>query len=180
MQPTWKIQASCIFFNLGRIASYVVLGGLIGYAGSLFQLSTFSTRNAHCCCWFSYAASWRTVDRHFPVLKKISFTLPKGIHRMLGIQEKSEDQYSNKNAALMGAMTFFFLWIYSGHAAIRHEYRWPITGALTMGVFAPWYSTGASGCRRIDVGYKRWYSKVIFKTAGVVVISLAFLMSQTA
>ena len=29
-----------LFFNLGRIASYFVLGGLIGLAGSLFQLST--------------------------------------------------------------------------------------------------------------------------------------------
>ena len=54
----------------------------------------------------------------------------------------------------------------------------PLTGALTM-VFCTWYSTGASGCRRIDVGYKGGTAKLFFKTAGVVVISLAFLMSQT-
>ena len=69
----------------------------------------------------------------------------------------------------MGAMTFFPCG-FTQAIAIRHEYR-SFTGALTM-VFctctAP--GLGVGGLTSVI----KWYSKVIFKTAGVVVISLAF------
>ncbi|MEK7591871.1 MAG: sulfite exporter TauE/SafE family protein [Patescibacteria group bacterium] len=164
-----------VFFNLGRIASYVVLGGLIGYAGSLFQLSTSVLGTLTVAVGLVMLLLGGQLIDIFPVLKKISFTLPKGIHRMLGIQEKSEDQYSNKNAALMGAMTFF---LPCGFTQAMQLYAMstgsPLTGALTMGVFALGTAPGLLGVGGLTSVIKGGTAKLFFKTAGVVVISLAF------
>lgn len=164
-----------IFFNLGRIASYVVLGGLIGYAGSLFQLSTSVLGMLTVAVGLVMLLLGGQLIDIFPVLKKISFTLPKGLHRMLGIQEKTEEQYSNKNAAVMGAMTFF---LPCGFTQAMQLYAMstgsPITGALTMGVFALGTAPGLLGVGGLTSVIKGGAAKLFFKTAGVVVISLAF------
>ncbi|MBI5614549.1 sulfite exporter TauE/SafE family protein [Candidatus Gottesmanbacteria bacterium] len=164
-----------IFFNLGRIASYVVLGGLIGYAGSLFQLSTSVLGMLTVAVGLVMLLLGGQLIDIFPILKKISFTLPKGLHRMLGIKEKTEEQYSNKNAAVMGAMTFF---LPCGFTQAMQLYAMstgsPVTGALTMGVFALGTAPGLLGVGGLTSVIKGGAAKLFFKTAGVVVITLAF------
>src|SRR3989344_907832 len=96
-----------LFFNLGRIVSYTVLGGVIGFAGSFFQLSTSVLGTLTVAVGLVMLLLGGQLIDIFPILKKGSFTLPKGLSRMLGIQEKSLGEYSNKNSAIMGAVTFF-------------------------------------------------------------------------
>ena len=77
-----------LYFNLGRIISYFVLGGVIGLAGSLFQLSTSVLGMLTVAVGLVMLLLGGQLIEIFPILKKVSFTLPKGISQALGIQEK--------------------------------------------------------------------------------------------
>lgn len=163
-----------LFFNLGRIASYFVLGGVIGFAGSLFQLSTSVLGLLTVVVGLVMLLLGGQLIDIFPILKKISFTLPKSLSRALGIKEQSELEYSNKNAALMGAATFF---LPCGFTQAMQLYAMstgnPVAGALTMGVFALGTAPGLLGVGGLTSVVKGNTAKLFFKTAGVVVILLA-------
>ncbi len=163
-----------LFFNLGRIASYFVLGGVIGFAGSLFQLSTSVLGTLTVVVGLVMLLLGGQLIEIFPILKKVSFTLPKSISRMLGIQEKSLGEYSNKNSAIMGAMTFF---LPCGFTQAMQLFAMstgsPVTGALTMGVFALGTAPGLLGVGGLTSVIKGGAARLFFKTAGVVVILLA-------
>lgn len=163
-----------LFFNLGRIASYFVLGGVIGFAGSLFQLSTSVLGTLTVAVGLVMLLLGGQLIDIFPILKKISFTLPKGLHKMFGLKEQSELEYSNKNAAVMGAMTFF---LPCGFTQAMQLFAMstgsPVTGALTMGVFALGTAPGLLGVGGLTSVIKGNAARLFFKTAGVVVILLA-------
>lgn len=163
-----------VFFNLGRIVSFFILGGLIGFAGSLFQLSTSVLGTLTIAVGLVMLLLGGQLIDVFPFLKKVSFTLPKGLARSLGIQEKSEVEYSNKNAAVMGAMTFF---LPCGFTQAMQLYAMStgsaLTGALTMGVFAIGTAPGLLGVGGLTAAVKGGAARLFFKTAGVVVILLA-------
>ncbi len=164
-----------LYFNLGRIISYFVLGGVIGLAGSLFQLSTSVLGMLTVAVGLVMLLLGGQLIEIFPILKKVSFTLPKGISRALGIQEKTQAEYSNKNSAVMGAMTFFFP---CGFTQAMQLYAMstgsPMQGALTMGVFAIGTAPGLLGVGGLTAAVKGTGARLFFKTAGVVVILLAF------
>ena len=163
-----------LFFNLGRIASYFVLGGLIGFAGSLFQLSTSVLGTLTIAVGLVMLLLGGQLIDVFPILKKISFTLPKGLSRMLGVQDKSGGEYSNKNSAIMGATTFF---LPCGFTQAMQLYAMSTgsiaSGALTMGVFALGTAPGLLGVGGLTSVIKGGAARLFFKTAGVVVILLA-------
>ncbi|MEP7167425.1 MAG: sulfite exporter TauE/SafE family protein [Candidatus Woesebacteria bacterium] len=168
-----------LFFNLGRIASYFIFGGIIGYAGSFFQLST-SVLGA---LTVAVAAVMLLLGGQlidiFPRLKKVSITLPKGLHKLLGIKEQTEQEYSNKNTAVMGAMTFF---LPCGFTQAMQLFAMstgsPITGALTLGVFAIGTAPGLLGVGGLTSIIKGGAARFFFKTAGVVVILLSLFNLQ--
>ncbi len=163
-----------LYFNLGRIVSFFVLGGVIGFAGSLFQLSTSVLGTLTVAVGLVMLLLGGQLIDVFPILKKISFTLPKGLSRMLGIQEKSLNEYSNKNSAIMGATTFF---LPCGFTQAMQLFAMstgsPLTGALTMGVFALGTAPGLLGVGGLTSVVKGGAARLFFKTAGVVVIMLA-------
>lgn len=164
-----------IFFNLGRIVSYIVFGGIIGFAGSIFQLSTSVLGMLTIAVGLVMLLLGGQLIDIFPILKRISFTLPKSLHRMLGIQEKLESGYSNENAATMGALTFF---LPCGFTQAMQLYAMNtgsvVSGALTMGVFALGTTPGLLGIGGLASVVKGARARLFFKTAGVVVILLAF------
>lgn len=164
-----------VFFNLGRIASYFVFGGIIGFAGSLFQLSTSVLGILTVAVGLVMLLLGGQLIDIFPILKRFSFTLPKGLSRALGIQEKAQVEYSNGNSALMGAMTFF---LPCGFTQAMQLFAMssgsPVTGALTMGVFALGTAPGLLGVGGLTSVVKGNTARLFFKTAGVVVIMLAF------
>ena len=164
-----------LYFNLGRIISFFVFGGVIGFAGSLFQLSTSVLGTLTVAVGLVMLLLGGQLIDVFPILKRISFTLPKGLSRMLGIAEKSLGEYSNKNSAVMGAMTFF---LPCGFTQAMQLFAMstgsPLTGALTMGIFALGTAPGLLGVGGLTSVVKGGVARLFFKTAGVVVIMLAF------
>lgn len=164
-----------LYFNLGRIISFFIFGGIIGFAGSIFQLSTSVLGTLTVIVGLVMLLLGGQLIDVFPILKKISFTLPKSLSRMLGIQEKSSVDYSNKNSAVMGAMTFF---LPCGFTQAMQLFAMstgsPLTGALTMGVFALGTAPGLLGVGGLTSVVKGNAARIFFKTAGVVVILLAF------
>ncbi|MFA6004991.1 MAG: sulfite exporter TauE/SafE family protein [Patescibacteria group bacterium] len=163
-----------LFFNLGRITSYTVLGGVVGFAGSLFQLSTSVLGILTVTVGLVMLLLGGQLIEIFPVLKRISFTLPKGISRILGIKEQTQSEYSDKGAAIMGASTFF---LPCGFTQAMQLFAMstgsPVTGALTMGVFALGTAPGLLSVGGLTSVIKGEAAKMFFKVAGVVVVLLA-------
>lgn len=170
----WEKFRPHLFFNLGRIGSYFVLGGLIGFAGSIFQLSSSVVGTLTVAIGLVMLLLGGQLIDVFPILKKISFTLPKSLSRMLGIQEKSLREYSDKNSTLLGAMTFF---LPCGFTQAMQLYAMStgslVSGALTMGVFALGTTPGLLGVGGISSLMKGGNARLFYKTAGVVVILLS-------
>lgn len=163
-----------LFFNAGRILSFFVLGGVIGYAGSFFQLSTTTLGLLTVAVGVVMVVMGLQLTEIFPRLNGLQFTLPKGISRMLGIKEQSEKEYSSKNSFIMGASTFF---LPCGFTQAMQLFAIssgsPTTGALTMGVFALGTAPGLLGIGGLTSLVKGAFAKPFFKFAGLVVIFMA-------
>lgn len=163
-----------LFFNLGRIVSYTILGGVIGFAGSFFQLSSSFLGVLIMIVGAVMLLLGAQLVEVFPFLKGVTFTLPKEISRFLGIKEQSNKEYSHTNAALMGAGTFF---LPCGFTQAMQLFAMssgsPVTGALTMGTFALGTAPGLLGVGGLTSVIKGTAARLFFKTAGVVVILLA-------
>lgn len=163
-----------IYFNIGRIASYFVLGGVIGWLGSIFQLSLSVLGMLTIAVGFVMLILGGQLIDVFPRLKKISFTLPKGISEALGIHQKANQEYSHKNSMVAGAMTFF---LPCGFTQAMQLFAMstgsPLQGALTLGVFAIGTAPGLLGVGGLSSLVKGQGAKMFFKTAGVVVIMLS-------
>ena len=163
-----------LFFNLGRIISYTVLGGAIGFLGSFFQISTSVLGTIIIAVGIVMLLLGAQLVEIFPFLKGVTFTLPKGISRLFGISDRSEKEYSHTNSMVMGATTFFLpcgftqamqlFAISSGSALV---------GALTLGTFALGTAPGLLGVGGITSLVKGTAARLFFKTAGIVVIILA-------
>lgn len=156
-----------LLFNLGRIISYFIFGGLIGWAGSFFQLSTSVLGMLTIVVGIVMLILGGQLVDIFPILKKVSFTLPKSISRLFGIKDQT-------NPALLGASTFF---LPCGFTQAMQLFAMstgsPIIGALTMGVFALGTAPGLLGVGGLTSIVKGTISRYFFKGAGVVVAMLA-------
>lgn len=156
-----------LLFNLGRIISYFIFGGIIGFAGSFFQLSTSVLGVLTIIVGFVMLVLGGQLVDIFPVLKKISFTLPKSVSKIFGIKDQT-------NPALLGASTFF---LPCGFTQAMQLFAMstgsPVTGALTMGVFALGTAPGLLGVGGLTSVVKGAVARYFFKGAGVVVAMLA-------
>src|SRR3989344_2523326 len=164
-----------LFFNLGRLLSYFVLGGIIGYAGSFFQLSPTTLGILTIAVGGVMLLLGLQLTELFPRLSSMNITLPKGIARTFGIQEHSKKEYSHKNSFIMGGFTFF---LPCGFTQAMQLFAIasgsPMTGALTMGVFALGTAPGLLGVGGLTSVMKGVFAKTFFKFAGIVVVLLAF------
>ena len=94
-----------IYFNIGRIVSYTILGGLIGALGSLFPLTFGSTGTLTIIASIIMIILGIQMLHIFPSLSRFHIRMPKFIaHKMHDANEKQ----SRKAAFLFGASTFFF------------------------------------------------------------------------
>ena len=164
-----------LFFNLGRIVSYTILGGAIGLLGSFFQFSGTSLGLVTAAVALVMLTLGLQLTGLFPRLKNISFTLPKGISKLLGIKERSEKEYSHKNSFLMGASTFFlpcgFTQAMQLYAVSTGSF---VQGAAIMGIFALGTAPGLLSVGGLTAAIKGTFAQKFFKFAGVVVSLLAF------
>lgn len=163
-----------LIFNLGRILSYFLLGGIIGLVGSLFQMSASVLGILTVAVALVMLLLGGQLIDIFPALKQVSFTFPKSLAKILGIQKKWKIEYSNKNIFLMGAGTFF---LPCGFTQAMQLYAMStgsfVTGALTMGVFALGTTPGLLSVGGLTSFMRGSVSRLFFKTSGIVVILLA-------
>lgn len=160
-----------IYFNVGRVLSYTLLGGLIGLLGSSLKLpSGFQGILGIVIGIFMLFLGAQILDI-FPRLSSISF-MPKFLSKEIVSQEK---EYSHLNSMLLGASTFFlpcgFTQAMQVYAVTTGSF---VAGALIMGVFALGTTPGLLAIGGIVSSLKKgYYSQLLFKLIGVLIIALS-------
>ncbi|KKT84511.1 MAG: hypothetical protein UW82_C0019G0012 [candidate division WWE3 bacterium GW2011_GWC2_44_9] len=164
-----------IFFNLGRLFFFVIFGGLIGYFGSFLQLGPASTGLLTILVGIVMLLLGLQTIGIFPGLEQLKFTLPKALYKLVGIDTQKQSGYSNKGSFILGGMTFF---LPCGFTQAMQLYAIasgnPMTGALTMGVFALGTAPGLVGIGGLTALIKGAFAKPFFKFVGLTVIALSF------
>ncbi len=168
-----------IYFNTGRIVSYVFLGGIIGIIGSLFQLSSFSLGLMTLGVALVMLTLGIQLTGLFPKISSAGFTIPTGISRLIGINDYQKNTYSHRNSFVLGALTFFLPCGFTQAMqllAISSGSFWK--GATIMGVFALGTAPGLLGIGSITSILKGFFAQKFFRFAGVVVTVLALYNMQ--
>ncbi len=162
-----------IFFNLGRVIGFGLLGGILGFIGSAFQISGTVTGVLIMAVGLVMVILGLQLTGMFPKLNNFNITLPKGLSRLLGIKEH-EKEYNHKNSLILGALTFFLPCGFTQAMQIYALSTGSFTrGALIMAIFALGTMPGLLGVGGFTSLIKGVFAKRFFKFAGLVVIFLA-------
>lgn len=164
-----------LFFNAGRIASYVVLGGLLGWIGSVLSISGLALGILTIGVGLVMLVLGLKLTGIFPRLENFSLTLPKAVTRALRLNRHHEREYSHGNAALLGALTFFLPCGFTQAMQLYAVSTGSFTqGAFIMGTFALGTAPGLLGIGGVASAVKGIFARRFFKFAGIVVVLLAF------
>lgn len=165
-----------LFFNLGRIISFIIFGAIIGGIGSAFQLKGSLLGALLILVGFVMLLLGLQLTELFPRLSNFKLTLPGGLAKKLGIKEKSSREYSHKNAMLIGGATFF---LPCGFTQAMQLFAIstgsPMTGALIMGAFAIGTAPGLLGIGGLTSVVKGAFAQKFFRIVGVTVVAMSFL-----
>lgn len=153
-------------FNLGRIISFFILGGLIGMLGSIFQISASFTGLLIIFVSLIMIVLGLQLINIFPLLNNFSLVLPKKFSHVT--------ESKSNNAFLLGALTFFLPCGFTQTMqAFSISSQNPITASLTMGVFAIGTTPGLLGVGALTSFAKGQLGRIFFKFAGIIVILMA-------
>lgn len=163
-----------IFFNLGRVISYFVLGGAIGLFGSVFRLSNALLGVLTIIIGVVMVGLGIQLLEVFPKFSN-RFTLPKFLAKWFRIKDRTNKEYSNFNAAILGGLTFFlpcgFTQAMQVYAITTGSF---LRAALIMSVFAIGTTPGLLGVGGLTAYLgKGKYAGLFFKFIGLVVIAMA-------
>ncbi len=165
-----------LFFNLGRIASYTVAGGLIGLFGKAFQLSGTTLGVLTIAVGLFMLMLGLKLTEVSPRISGSSLALPSFLSRRLNVTGRNGREYSHANSAVVGALTIF---LPCGFTQAMQLYAlstgrfW--SGALIMGIFAMGTAPGLLGVGGLTSLIRGPAARKFFKFAGVVVIALAIV-----
>jgi len=161
-----------LFFNLGRILGFGILGGLIGLLGGALQPSIRVMSILTLIVGGVMILLGLKLIEIFPILQRVNITMPKFVSRMLGIKHEAKE-YSHKSAMLGGALTFFlpcgFTQAMQLFAISTGSFA---QGALIMSLFALGTAPGLLGVGGLSAAFKGSKAKLFFATAGLAVILL--------
>lgn len=167
------------YFNLGRVVGFALLGGLLGFLGSTFQLSSFSVGALTVLVGGVMFLIGLQLLELFPRLSAWKLMLPKGIARVLGIRSHTKKEYSHTRAMALGAATFF---LPCGFTQAVQLYvvtaGSPLIGALSMGAFALGTAPGLLGIGGLAAAARGSFRRFFFKSAGLIVIALGIFNFQ--
>lgn len=170
-----------VWFTVGRIVSYTVLGGVIGGIGSFFQLSGLTLGLLTLAVALVMLTLGLQLTGLFPAIENVKLTLPKWVSQFFGIKEGQKQKYSHKNSFFLGASTFF---LPCGFTQAMQLYAMssgnPISGALIMGVFAIGTAPGLLGIGGLTSVLRGVFAQKFFKFAGVVVVALSLFNMNNA
>lgn len=163
-----------LFFNLGRISSYFLLGGVIGIVGKAFQLSGPTLGWLIIGVGLVMLLLGLQLTELSPRLANFKLTLPSFISRRLGMQERHTQEYSHTNSIVTGALTFF---LPCGFTQAMQLYAMTTgsfwKGAIVMGLFAIGTAPGLLCVGGLTSIVKGAFARRFFKFAGIVVTVLA-------
>ena len=168
-----------LFFNLGRLISYAVLGGLIGLLGSAFKLSSPVLGALTVIIGLVMLLLGLKLIEIFPKLSNKNISLPKSVSKYFGLKSDKKE-YSNRGAMITGALTFFipcgFTQAMQLYAVSTGSFN---QGLLIMLAFALGTLPGLIGIGGLTSIIKGSFSRYFFKFAGLVVIILAIFNIST-
>lgn len=163
-----------LFFNLGRILTFFVLGGFLGLFGSIFSINSSAIGFLTVVVGFVMVILGLQLTEIFPKISNKGFTLPTSLAKKLGVINQNNKEYSHKNSIFLGAASFFLpcgftqamqlLAISSGSF---------IMGSVIMGLFAIGTTPGLLGIGALISVVKGTFAKSFFRFVGVAVILLA-------
>lgn len=164
-----------LFFNLGRIVSFVVLGGVIGALGAAFQLQGNLLGLLTIGVGIVMLLLGLQLTDVFPRLKG-ALSLPAGIATLVGIKKHEGREYSHKDSFVLGAATFF---LPCGFTQAMQLFAvstgsWA-SGALIMGMFAVGTAPGLLGIGGLTSVVKGVFAQRFFRVVGVVVVAMALI-----
>ena len=128
-----------IWFNTGRVISYVVLGGLIGALGSIFSISTKTTGTITIVASLFMIIMGIQLLQIFPWMNKIQLKMPKFIaHKIYDASHQENKKGPTKlSSFLFGGSTFFlpcgFTQALQLYVLGKGDF---VTGALVMFAFS--------------------------------------------
>lgn len=158
-----------VFFNIGRVLGFFLLGGILGLAGSAFKISFSLTGLLTIGVGIFMFLLGVQLLNIFPIISNFKLTLPKEISRFFGITD--ERNYSNKGTLLLGALTFFlpcgFTQAMQIYAISSGNF---ISGGLIMALFAIGTAPGLLGIGGLTSFIKGKFSGIFFKIVGLAVI----------
>lgn len=167
----WHRFEPHLYFNIGRIVGFGILGGLLGLFGAFISLSPFAIGVLTIATGFIMLLLGVNLSDLSPRLSRVSITLPK----FLGSGIANNGSASKHLTALgTGALTFFlpcgFTLAMQAYAITTGSF---VTGALTMIAFALGTAPGLLGVGGLTSSLSGVVAKRFFKIIGVLVLLLA-------
>ncbi len=159
-----------IYFNLGRIGGFAVLGGIIGLLGSAFKLSTSFLGVLTFIVSLVMIFLGLKLINIFPFLQDKNIALPKSVAKFFGLGKENRE-YSHRGAIISGVATFFLpcgftqaMQLYAVSSGSFYQ------GAMIMGLFALGTSPGLLGIGGLSSIFKGKKARIFFAAAGIAVI----------
>lgn len=159
-----------LYFNLGRVAGFTLLGGIIGWIGSAFKISPGVLGFLTILVSLVMIFLGLKLIKVFPFLEDKNISLPKSVAKFFGLGGENKE-YSHRGALVSGVLTFFLpcgftqaMQLYAVSSGSFYQ------GAAIMGLFALGTSFGLLGIGGLSSIFKGSKARVFFATAGLAVI----------
>jgi sulfite exporter TauE/SafE/copper chaperone CopZ len=164
-----------LYFNFGRIISFMILGGAIGAVGAAFQLKGSLLGLLTIVVGAVMLLLGLQLTELFPRLRG-AITLPSSVGRFIGIKKRGEREYSHKDAMLLGAATFFLPCGFTqAMQLLAVSTGSPVQGAIIMGAFAVGTAPGLLSIGGLTSVVKGVFAQRFFRVVGVAVVAMAIL-----
>lgn len=163
-----------LFFNLGRIVTFFILGGVVGLFGSLLRINSSITGLMTIGIGLVMLVLGLQLTEIFPKLANKGITLPAWLAKALGLNQQKQKEYSHKNALILGGLTFFLPCGFTqAMQLVAIGSGSFVTGSIVMGLFAIGTTPGLLAVGGLTSVIKGKSAKVFFRFAGALVILLA-------
>jgi uncharacterized protein len=163
-----------LFFNLGRIFGFTLLGGLIGLIGKALTPSANFLGVLTIIIGGVMIFLGLKLIEVFPALRDKTISLPAGIAKIFGLHKETKT-YSTKSALLTGALTFFlpcgFTQAMQLYAVSSGSF---LKGAAIMSFFAIGTAPGLLSVGGLSSIFKGNKARVFYMIAGLAVIGFGW------
>lgn len=164
-----------LFFNLGRLLSYAVLGGAIGSLGSVFRLSSSVIGFLVIFAGIIMFILGLKMTEIFPRLDGGGLLMPKRVARLFGLNREVKE-YSHQETFLTGVLTFFLPCGFTQAMQVYAISTGSFTqGAIIMFLFALGTMPGLLGIGGLTSLVKGAFARYFFKFVALVLLILAVM-----